>query len=253
MLTYIFYSAAKSAKKTAVPESILKKQARDTKLLATMKAKRAEAKKARAAANKLALANAEKYFKEYQAADEKLIADKRDCKAKNQFFVEAEPKVALLVRIRGINKLAPKPKKIMQLLRLRQLHNATFVKLNKATWNMIRIVEPFITYGFPSRTTVSKLIYKRGHGKVNKARLPLSDNAIIAGELGEHGINCIEDLIHEIVTCGPKFKQANNFLWPFKLSSPNGGFEVKRHQYGQGYGATGNREEYINALVAKMM
>merc|ERR1712070_1284638 len=140
----------------------------------------------RAAARKAALANAEKYFNEYQAADAALVKEKRDAKAANQFYVEAEPKVALLVRIRGINKLAPKPKKILQLLRLRQLHNATFVKLNKATWNMIRIVEPFITYGFPSRDIISKLIYKRGHGKVNRQRLPLSDNAIIAGELGQH-------------------------------------------------------------------
>merc|ERR1711988_894740 len=146
----------KAAKKgaSAVPETILKKQVRDAKLLKTQQAARAEAKKARAAANKLAIANAEKYFKEYEAADAALIKAKRDAKAKNQFYVEGEPKVALLVRIRGINKLAPKPKKILQLLRLRQLHNATFVKLNKATWNMIRIVEPFITYGFPSRATV---------------------------------------------------------------------------------------------------
>ena len=194
------------------------------------------------------------YFeKEYEAADLKLIKDKRDAKAKGAFFVEAEPKVALLVRIRGVRKLAPKPRKIMQLLRLRQLHNATFVKLNKATWNMIRIVEPFITYGFPSRETITKLVYKRGHGKVQRQRLPLSDNAIIAGELGQHGINCIEDLIHEIVTCGPHFKEANNFLWPFKLSSPHGGFEIKRHQFAQGFGAQGNREEYINKLVATMM
>lgn len=118
---------------------------------------------------------------------------------------------------------------------------------------MIRIVEPFITYGFPSRATVQKLIYKRGYGKVNKQRLPLSDNALVASELSKSGINCVEDLIHEIVTCGPNFKQANNFLWPFKLSSPNGGFEIKRHQFAQGFGAMGNREEYINNLMTKMM
>ena len=96
MNTYLSFSA-----KTAVPETILKKQARDAKLLATQKAQRAEAKKARAAANKLAYANAEKYFKEYEAADAALVQAKREAKAKNQFFVEAEPKVALLVRIKG--------------------------------------------------------------------------------------------------------------------------------------------------------
>merc|ERR1719197_2323740 len=200
-------------KARVIPENILKKQARDAKLLKARKDKRAADKKDRTAARKTAYANAEKYYNEYNAADAALIKAKRDAKAAGTFFVESEPKVAFIIRIKGINKLAPKPKKILQLLRLRQLHNAVFVKLNKATWNMIRIVEPFITYGFPSRATVSKLIYKRGHGKVDRCRLPLSDNAIIAGELGTHGINCIEDLIHEINNCGPKFKQANNFLW----------------------------------------
>lgn len=140
----------------------------------------------------------------------------------------------------------------MRLLRLRQLHNGVFVRLNKATINMIRTVEPLITYGFPTRDTVRRLIYKRGFGKINRSRIPLNDNAVIEQGLGKVGINCIEDLIHEIVTCGPNFKAANNFLWPFKLSSPNGGFEKKRHPFQNG-GAWGNREELINKLVARMM
>jgi large subunit ribosomal protein L7e len=239
-----------------VPESFKKKAARDEKLLKSRKANQAASKKARAEARKVAAANAEKYFKEYQAADAKLIKDKRDAKAKGNFFVEGEPKVALLVRIRGVNKLAPKPKKIMQLLRLRQINNAVFVKLNKATWNMIRVIEPFITYGYPSRATISKLIYKRGHLKdQNKQRIPLTkqpEDALMCQKLADKGITCVEDIIHEITTCGPHFKEANNFLWPFKLSNPLGGIEIKRHQYAQGYGAQGNREENINKLVAKM-
>lgn len=118
---------------------------------------------------------------------------------------------------------------------------------------MLRMVEPFITYGHPSRESVRKLIYKRGHGKVDRQRIPLTDNSIIAGQLGEHGINCVEDLIHEIVTCGPHFKQANNFLWPMKLTSPLGGFEKKRHSFGQGFGAYGNREELINRVINRML
>ena len=37
--------------------------------------------------------------------------------------------------------------------------------------------------------------------------------------LGKNNIICIEDLVHEIYTVGPAFKQASNFLWPFKLSA----------------------------------
>ena len=62
----------------------------------------------------------------------------------------------------------------------------------------------------------------------------------------------MEDLIHEIWTVGPHFKEANNFLWPYKLSSPLRGFEKKRHPYQKG-GAWGNREENINELIARMM
>ena len=117
---------------------------------------------------------------------------------------------------------------------------------------MLRVVEPFIAYGYPSRKTISNLIYKRGFGNLKKQRTPISDNAVIEKELGKFGITCVEDLIHEIVTVGPHFKQANNFLWPFKLNTPVGGWEGKKNPYQQG-GAFGNREGYINDLVARML
>ena len=90
---------------------------------------------------------------------------------------------------------------------------------------MLRLVEPYIAYGYPNLKTVRQLVYKRGYGKVNKQRIALTDNSIIEGQLP--GIACVEDLIHELYTCGPNFKQANNFLWPFKLSSPRGGYRKK--------------------------
>jgi len=235
-----------------VPENIVKKQARDAKLLKARVAAREQAKKDRTAARKAAAESAKKYAAEYAKADQELIDAKRSAKASGNFFVDGQAKIAFVIRTRGINKLAPKQKKIMQLLRLRQLHNGVFVKLNRATINMIRLVEPLVTYGFPSRDTVRKLIYKRGYGKVNRQRIALSDNSVIAGELGECGISCIEDLIHEIWTCGDNFKKANNFLWPFKLSSPSKGFEKKRHPFQQG-GVWGNREELINDVVKRMM
>ena len=63
---------------------------------------------------------------------------------------------------------------------------------------------------------VKELIYKRGYGKVNKQRIPLTDNSVIEGVLGKHNIICIEDLIHEIVTVGPHFK-ASIFYFLFFL------------------------------------
>merc|ERR1711967_25632 len=99
--------------------------------------------------------------------------------------------------------------------------------------------------------TVKDLIYKRGHGKVNKQRIPLTDNSVVEKVLGDKGIICVEDLIHEIYTVGPNFKECANFLWPMKLSAPLGGMTRKRNHYIEG-GMAGNREENINALVRSM-
>ena len=60
--------------------------------------------------------------------------------------------------------------------------------------------------------------------RVNGQRKPITDNMMIANKLKKQGVVCVEDMIHEIFTVGPNFKKVNKFLWPFKLSSPRGGF-----------------------------
>lgn len=159
---------------------------------------------------------------------------------------------ALLTHHYSINKIAPKPRKILQLLRLLQINNGVFVKLTKATGEMLKIVEPYIAYGYPSVKTVRDLIYKRGYGKIDKQRIALTDNQIIEEQLAKFGIICMEDLIHEIVTVGSNFKQAANFLWPFKLSNPTGGFRPRKFRHYVEGGDLGNREEKINALIKQM-
>lgn len=53
----------------------------------------------------------------------------------------------LVVRTKGINAVPPREKKILQLFRLRQIHNAVFVRRNLATENLLRKIEPYITFG----------------------------------------------------------------------------------------------------------
>ncbi|KAL1778327.1 60S ribosomal protein L7 [Sigmodon hispidus] len=97
-----------------------------------------------------------------------------------------------------------------------KIFNSTFVKLNKASINMLRIVKPYIAWEYPHLKSVNELIYKRGYGKINKKKIALTDNSLIAQSLDKYVIICMEDLIHEIYIVG---KCANTFLWPFKLSS----------------------------------
>ena len=51
---------------------------------------------------------------------------------------------------------------------------------------------------------------------------------------------------------GPHFKQASNFLWPFKLNNPNGGWRKKANHFTDG-GDFGNREDHINKLLRRMV
>jgi large subunit ribosomal protein L7e len=190
---------------------------------------------------------------------------KRLARKEGNFYVPAQPKLVFVVRIKGylffllaplthsINKMAPKPRKVMQLLRLLQINNGVFIKLTKATQEMLQIVQPYITYGEPNLKSVRHLIYKRGYGKINGSRIPLTDNALIAESLGKYGIESVEDLVHEIYTVGPNFKQANNFLWPFKLSNPTGGWRQRKFKHFIEGGDTGDREEAINKLLRQMV
>lgn len=139
----------------------------------------------------------------------------------------------------------------MKLMRLRQINNGVFVKLNKASKEMLRIAEPYITFGYPNLKTVRELIYKRGFGKVNGQRVAINDNTVIEQALGKYGIVSIEDLIHEIYTVGPHFKHANNFLWHFKLSCAKGGLRKINNHFVEG-GDFGNREHFINNIVRRM-
>uniref|UniRef100_A0A2P2JXB5 60S ribosomal protein L7-4 n=1 Tax=Rhizophora mucronata TaxID=61149 RepID=A0A2P2JXB5_RHIMU len=234
-----------------VPESVLKKRKREEEWAVAKKEEIAALKKKNAENRQLIYKRAKEYAKEYEEQAKELIRLKREAKLKGGFYVNPEAKLLFIIRIRGINAMHPKTRKILQLLRLRQIFNGVFLKVNKATMNMLHRVEPYVTYGYPNLKSVRELIYKRGYGKVNHQRIALTDNSIIEQVLGKHGIICVEDLIHEIMTVGPHFKEANNFLWPFQLKAPLGGLKKKRNHYVEG-GDAGNREDYINELIRRM-
>lgn len=116
---------------------------------------------------KIIFKRAETYVKDYLNAEKEEIRLRRVARAAGDFHVSAQPRLYFVVRIKGyvqltqtrssgahliffafsINKIAPKPRKILQLLRLLQINNGIFIKVNKATGQMLKLVEPYITYG----------------------------------------------------------------------------------------------------------
>jgi len=245
------YSAAPDQANPPVPETVKKKKKTLEEQATAIKKRLAERRVARGKERRAIFQRAQKYAAEYHRAERTLVRHRRIAKAGGNFFLESEPKLAFVVRIRGICGLHPKPRKVLQLLRLRQIHNGTFVKLNKATLQMLKACEAYVAFGYPNLKSVRELIYKRGFASIKGQRIAITDNDVIRGHLGRFGITCVEDLIHEIYTVGPHFKEANRFLWPFKLSSPLGGFKGVTTHYNDG-GDFGNREDQINRLIKAM-
>ncbi|CEP07291.1 hypothetical protein [Parasitella parasitica] len=254
-----------TANDVLVPETLLKKNKSCAKAAEAAVAKKAELRKAsiimtltsfclqaKIAKRRDIFKRAAKYDAEYKAAAKNEIRLRRQAKAQGNYYVPAQEKLVFVVRIRGINNIAPKPRKVLQLFRLLQINNGVFVRLNKATSEMLQLIQPYVTYGYPNLKTIRELIYKRGYAKVNKQRIPISDNSVIEKSLGKFNIICVEDLIHEIATVGPHFKEATNFLWPFKLSNPNNMWRERKFLNFVEGGDAGNREAYINNLVQSM-
>merc|ERR1712166_1588007 len=137
-----FTMPAKAAK-SSVPESVLKKRKRQEKWDEENRAKSAAAATAGTAKKAEAFKRAEQYVKEYREQEQQLVTMKR-----------AERKVLFVMRLRGINGIHPKTRHILKVLRLLQMHNGVFMKVNKATLNMLVKVDPYIMYGYPNLKTV---------------------------------------------------------------------------------------------------
>lgn len=237
----------------STPELKKKKQVREAAATKTATAAAIEAKKAEVENIKTITAKAKAYEAEYAALEKAAIDNRRAAKANNSIYVAPEGKLVFVIRIRGIIGISPKVKKILQLFRLRQINNACFVKMNAATEKMLRLIEPYISYGYPNLKSVRDIIYKRGYGKVSGQRIPLSTNAVVKASLGDKGIECMEDIVHEIYTVGPQFKVVSNFLWPFKMNSPSHGVRGKKLNHHNEGGSCGMSGDKINILIKKML
>ncbi|KAJ8560656.1 hypothetical protein K7X08_022516 [Anisodus acutangulus] len=139
----------------------------------------------------------------------------------------------------GKSYMHPRTRKLLYSSRLRKISSGVFVKANERIMEILQKVEPYVTYG------VKGLLYKKGSGKIDNQRVPLTSNDIVEQTLGQHGIVCLEDVV------GPDFKEVTSFLCPFSLAKPEKALQGKKRRYNDG-GDSGNREDHINELISKM-
>lgn len=146
-------------------------------------------------------------------------------------------KLVFVVRIRDPNGMPKKVKRILNTFRLKQANEGVFVKYDEGNKKRLHLIEPWVTYGIPSKAMISDLIHRRGHGKRDGKRIPLSDNTVIEKELGEKTdgeVICVEDIVEELSNVGSQFTHVNNFLWTFQLASVRSKFQKTKLNFKDG-------------------
>ena len=83
--------------------------------------------------------------------------------AKGKDIVNADMLI-LAVRIKGNTEgsITPQAEKILKVMGLRNINNAVFCKADAETMERLIIIQRYIAYGYPSKTTVETLVRKRG-------------------------------------------------------------------------------------------
>lgn len=233
-----------------IPEVVLKKRKNNEQWAIRRKLQQEEKAKRQKPSNFI-IKKPEQFIREYRDKELDLVQMKSRGKRSRPGSVTPESKLLFVIRIRGKNDMHPNTRKILYALRLRKIFSGVFVKANEGVMKMLQKVEPYVTYGYPNMKSVKDLIYKKGVVRVEKQKIPLTDNNIVEQELGEHNIICIEDIVNEVVNVGSHFKAVTSFLCPFKLSNPEKALQGKKKRFVDG-GDSGNRKDQINDLLGKM-
>lgn len=147
-----------------------------------------------------------------------IILRKNITQQSEQAADETNPKLLLVMRHAGKKIFDKTTSDIFKTLGMQQRHNAVFLENNKENQLLLRVIEPFVVYGFPSLTTIRELLFKKGFARINGKKTAIQSNTMVEENLGDKGVICLEDIIHEIYTVGPNFAAVNKFLCSFTVS-----------------------------------
>lgn len=95
---------------------------------------------------------------------------------------------------------------------------------------------------------MSELVYKKLYGKVGAERVQIKSNAQVEEHLGGD-IICLEDIISQFWSLGSQFDKINNFVFPFKLTTPEGTLASRIRKPVTDNGHWGYRGEEISQYV----
>jgi len=151
----------------------------------------------------------------------------------------------VVIRIRGNVRVRDKLEDTLGMLRLHRVNHAVLIPEGKQYKNMVRKVEPFITYGEINLDMLEKMLAKRGKTETGKA--------LTSEFLKEIKFAGMKELAEATISGKTTLKKLG--IKPvFRLRPPKKGHMRKgiKKNYSLG-GAAGYRASDINALVKKMI
>lgn len=223
-----------------IPEVILKKR-KNNEEWAIRRKLQLEQRVKKLKSDNFAIKKPEQFIREYRDKELDLVQMKqRGKKRSRRALVTSDSSLLFVIRIGGKSDMHPRTRKLLYSLRLRKIFNGVFVKADSRILDILQKVEPYVTYGYPNLKSIKDLIYKKGAGKIDNQRVPLTSNEVVEQAMGQHGILCLEDVVTEIANVGPHFKEVTGFLYPFALNKPEKALQGKKKRFLDG-GDSGNR------------
>ncbi|XP_014321453.1 60S ribosomal protein L7-like 1 isoform X1 [Myotis lucifugus] len=137
--------------------------------------------------------------------------------------VPDEHSLAFVVRIQRIRGVSMLVQKTIARLRLKKIFSGVFVRVTPQTIKTLRIVEPYVTWGFPNLKSVRELILKRGQAKVKNKVIPLTDNTVIEEHLEYLKAHCTGSMCFCFLELSSIFKEDYFLLYLQKLQGKGQG------------------------------
>ncbi len=137
----------------------------------------------------------------------------------------------LVIRISGIPNVSDEMENSLTRIRLRRKYSAVLLKETKENLALLKKIRNLVAYGNIDDSTLKELIEKRAH--------PIKSGTKI-------------DVEKVISSVGKKSLQDMGIKPFFRLHSPRGGIESKKH-FGVNKGVLGDNGKKINELVRRML
>lgn len=163
----------------------------------------------------------EYFINEYRMAERDAKRMRRVVNSNSLFqpISSSEPKILVVMRHRAHKIASEECNLILNSLGLTRLHNTVLLKNNRESVALLKLIEPYVTYGYPTIQTVRDLIFKHGFLKIEGKKTAINSNKLIEDHLGQYGCICIEDIVHDLFTVTNNFKKIRSLMLPFSVSS----------------------------------